>query len=130
MATSELRQRIEAALALPDQPGRGDVNYDPDCFDPWEHVIMGIDGSYSSAMDQLFMEVMILASKHDMGDRCSTDPAAELVAYILSGHGMLEYGTSPRVGWPAPEIEDLWVPLIDKWAMYYRITWRTADDPD
>lgn len=101
-----------------------DAQSHTEVFDPWNDVIEGIYGSYSSESD----EIMIAALKA-VRDRTTFEFVkergfvAEFVLYVLSGHGLTEYGTSPRGGWIEPSIKDLWQPLIDKWESYANIMW-------
>lgn len=124
---NEFRARLERALAKPLPVDS--LSISTDNFDPWEDVIEGIHGSYAEASDELF-----IAALESVRDRKTFDFidqrgfAGELALYVLSGHGLTEYGTSPRGGWARPEIEDLWQPLIDKWKAYARIVWGN-DEP-
>lgn len=103
----------------------------PDCngisieeFDPWSDVIKGIYGGYSSMSDDLMIEALEATRDKrtfDFIDRRGF--AGELALYILAGHGLTDYGTSPRGGWPNHEIKDLWQDLIDKWKAYAAIMW-------
>lgn len=118
------REKLEAALAKPDQY---DTVGDPDCFDPWEDVITGIYGSYSSESDDLMLAALCAVRDKETFDFIKRRGfAGEFALYVLAGHGLLEYGMSPRGGWPDHEIADLWQPLIDKWEAYDRIAWPEA----
>ena len=103
---------------------------DPRFFDPWEDVIQGIYGNYSSECDMLFIEALKavrdrktfeLIEKHRF--------SAELVLYILAGHGLTEYGTSPRGSWPDPSLVHLWDALIKKWEAYAAVYWCLIRPP-
>jgi hypothetical protein len=116
------REQLEAALQKPiyglDEPTGTDD------FDPWEDVVQGIHGSYASESDALMVEALKAVrdkATFEFIDRRGF--LGEFALYVLSGHGLLEYGTSPRGGWPAPEIADLWQPLIDKWEAYELAAW-------
>lgn len=108
---SDLRENLKTALSLDD-------------FDPWEDVIHGIFGSYSSESDELMiaaLEAVRDGTTFDLIRRKGF--AAEFALYVLAGHDLLEYGGSPRGGWPSPEIADLWDELIAKWGSYYAAVW-------
>lgn len=118
------REELEAALAKP-TPTKADIG-DMAFFDPWDDVIHGIYGSYSSECDELMLltlkavrdgKTFELMKEHGF--------AAELMLYILAGHGLTEYGTSPRGAWPDHPLRDLWQPLIDKWEAFYAASWPT-----
>lgn len=120
-----LREKLEIALAKP-IPLYASCEGDPEYFDPWEDIIQGIYGDYSSQSDEL----MIAAIKA-VRDKTTFELikdwgfSIEFALYVLAGHGLLNYGTSPRGGWPHHEIEDLWQPLIDKWEAYAEAVWST-----
>lgn len=117
----ESREALEAALALPLPEGRGGFG-SVDCFDPWEHVIHGIYGSYSSESDDLMIEVLEAVRDRKTFELIESKGfAAEFMLYVLAGHQLTDYGTSPRGGWP--EHPDLWQPLIDKWKAYRDVAW-------
>lgn len=118
------RAKLEAALAKPDPEIRGDIG-DSQFFDPWEDVIHGIYGNYSSESDDL-----MIAALRAVRDRSTFEFikqrgfVAEFALYILAGHGLTEYGTSPRGGWPDPEVAGMWQTLIDKWEAYAEVAWQ------
>lgn len=123
---SYFREKLETALAkpLPDDGFIGDL----DCFDPWEDVIHGIYGHYSSQSDELMIEALKAARDKTTFEFIKKRGfVAEFALYVLAGHMLLEYGTSPRGGWPDHEIEDLWQLLIDKWEAYAAIYWGHND---
>ena len=125
--TKNLRQRLEAALAKPTPEHPDDVGYS-ECFYPWEDVIHGIYGGYSGESDDLMIAALMAARDHTTFDLIRERGfAAEFVLYVLAGHGLIEYGTSPRGGWPDHEIEDLWQPLIDKWQAYEKMAWPGSE---
>lgn len=116
-----LRAKLETALAKPHAPPN-EISCDD--FDPWSDVISGIHGSYSEASDDLFIGALIAVRDHTTWDFIKSEGfAGEFVLYVLSGHGYLNYGTSPRGGWWDEELEGLLQPLIDKWSEYARIHW-------
>jgi hypothetical protein len=117
-----IREKLEAALAKPLPDDAGSIH--SEAFDPWHDVIEGISGSYSSESDRLMLaalEAVRDKANFDLIDREGF--VAEFMLYILAGHGLTEYGTSPRGGWADFDIEDLWQPLIDKWTAYAAIVW-------
>lgn len=117
------RQRLEAALAKPDAVERDDIS-DGETFDPWEDVIQGIYGCYSSACDALAIGALKAVRDHkpfEFVDQYGF--AGEFMLYVLAGHGLTNYGTSPRGGWVEEEIKDLWDTLIDKWEKYAAAQW-------
>lgn len=120
-----IRQKLEAALAKPFQDIEAEEPIHPGVFSPWDDIIEGIDGNYSSESDDLMIEALKAVRDHqtfEFIDRRGF--AGEFMLYVLSGHGLLDCGTSPRGGWPAAEIADLWQPLIDKWEGYCKVYWE------
>lgn len=114
------RAKLEAALAKPLPESMDMVS--TEMFDPWHDVIEGIAGSYSEECDTLMIEA--LEAVRDKRPHLWMDErglAAEFALYVLAGHQLTDYGTSPRGGWPDPDIADLWQPLIDKWKAYSEI---------
>lgn len=118
---SELRKSLEAALAKP-LPNK-EEGVHSEVFDPWQDVITGIYGSYSSASDELMIGALEAVRDKTTFDFIKDNFAAEFALYVLAGHGLTEYGTSPRGAWADFAVEDLWQPLIDKWRDYYEIVW-------
>lgn len=118
-----LRRKLEAALTKPVQSSDGFIN--PEEFNPWEDIIQGIYGGYSSECDRLMIAALEAVRDGTTFEFFQTKEgfAGEFMLYVLAGHGMLEYGTSPRGGWPDPSIKDLWQPLIDKWKEYSVSQW-------
>jgi len=117
-----MRQKLEAALQKPLSESADLVH--SEVFDPWEDVITGIYGNYSSESDDLMIEA--LEAVRDKATFAFIDKrgfVAEFILYVLAGHDLIDYGTSPRGGWPSHGIEDLWQPLIDKWRAYAKIVW-------
>lgn len=118
--TIAAREKIKAALAKPvsDNEHHGD-----ECFNPWEDVIDGIYGQYSSQSDALFIAALEAVRDNNTFDFIDeVGFAGELALYILAGHGFLEYGTSPRGGWW--ELGDhLLIRLISKWKRYANAEW-------
>ncbi|TPE53090.1 hypothetical protein [Amaricoccus solimangrovi] len=118
----DTRTKLEVALAKP-LPG-DDAPIDMDEFDPWEDVIHGIYGGYSSESD-----AMMIAALKAVRDKTQAEFmdqwgfAGEFALYVLAGHGLTEYGTSPRYAWPSPEIAGLWDQIIAKWEAFSAIRW-------
>ena len=116
---SALRQRLEAELAKPVE----ELAH-MESFDPWEGIIRGIYGSYSSESDRLMIAALEAIRDKKTFDYIDLEGfAGEFVLYVLAGQQFINYGTSPRGGWPDEAISDLWQPLIDKWREYYRVAW-------
>lgn len=115
------RVKLLAALEMP-SPSNDVIGLD--AFDPWEHVIKGIHGGYARDCDDLMIEALEAVrdgKPFEFMDRRGL--AGELALYILSGHGLTEYGTSPRGAWPDPDVTDLWNQLIAKWKEYAAYVW-------
>lgn len=113
---AELKATLDKPLPTKDDLGVSEF------FNPWDDVIHGIYGGYSSESDDLMIEVMEAVRDRktfDLIDRKGF--AAEFMLYVLAGHGLTEYGGSPRGGWPMHD--DLWQPLIDKWKAYRAVAW-------
>lgn len=126
--TTELRERLESALAKPSAE-IGDI-IDGGFFSPWEDVFPSIYGHYSSASDALMIDALIaVRDKKTFEFIDERGFVGEFALYILAGHGLIEYGTSPRGGWPDYSIEELWQPLIDKWVEYYEAVWGRPYQP-
>ncbi len=119
---TDIRKELERVLAkpLPDD----DQTIHLDAFDPWEDVIHGIYGCYSSESDEVMIATLKAVRNRTTFDLIKERGfIVEFMLYILAGHGLTEYGTSPRGGWPDHDIEDLWQPLIDKWEAYAQRVW-------
>lgn len=122
MSDVTIRAKIEKALAKP-LPERGGMVH-MEVFDPWGDIINGIHGGYSSDSDDL-----MIGALEAVRDRATFEFiekhgfVGEFMLYVLSGHGLTEYGTSPRGAWADFDIADLWQPLIDKWRGYADIVW-------
>lgn len=81
-------------------------------------------GSYSSDSDDLMIDALkAVRDKVTFDFIKERGFIGEFALYVLSGHGLTNYGTSPRGGWPDEEIADLWQALIDKWEAYAKIMW-------
>lgn len=118
------RETIAAALAKPVPEHESDVG-DMAFFDPWTDVIEGIYGSYSSESDELMIGALKAARDHTTFEFIKAKGfAGEFALYVLAGHNLLEYGTSPRGGWPDPIAADSWQALIDKWEVYAAVCWK------
>jgi len=121
---SDMRGKLKAALDKP-LPEDGQSVHD-EVFDPWSDVIEGIYGSYSSESDDLMIGALKAVRDKTTFDFIRDQGfAGEFALYVLAGHRMTEYGTSPRGAWADFAIEDLWQPLIDKWEAYAKIVWSS-----
>ena len=119
--SADLREKLQAALSKP-QAGQDAVSCDD--FDPWGDVIEGIYGGYSEQSDALFIAALLAVRDKTTFDFIRENGfAGEFVLYVLAGHGLLNYGTSPRGGWWDESLEGLLQPLIDKWSEYASIQW-------
>lgn len=117
------REDLELALAKP--LPESDQMVHSEVFDPWDDVLSGIHGSYSSQSDALMIDALEAVRDRKTFDfQKRVGFAAEFALYVLSGHGLTEYGTSPRGAWPDPEFAELWDDLIAKWRAYYEIVWE------
>jgi hypothetical protein len=118
---AEEHAKLQAVLAMPLPATKDDVGV-VGFFDPWEDVIKGIYGNYSSECDDLMIATMEAVRDGKTFDLIKEKGfAAEFMLYVLAGHGLTEYGTSPRGAWP--EHRELWQPLIDKWKAYRAVAW-------
>ncbi len=123
-----VRTKLEAALAKP--LPRDEMDRGIDTFDPWSDVIEGIFGNYSAESDDVMIDALkAVRDKQPFEFIDRRGFLGEFVLYVLAGHGLTEYGTSPRGAWPDFAIEDLWQPLIDKWEAYADIVWPSEDRP-
>ena len=126
---AEHRAGIVAALRKPlppDADHMGVIGHDDQniYFDPWEDIVKGIHGHYSSASDEIVLAAMkAVQNKKPFEFIDQHGFAGEFVLYVLSGHNLLEYGSSPRGGWPAPHVSDLWQEIIEKWEAYCAVVW-------
>ena|ERR1039458_2593736 len=91
---------------------------EPEYFDPWD--IFPIYGSYSSAFDDMALEVLenLLDSKFE-----GEELAHEMFREMLCKMSLCDYGTSPRVCFPTSELKGLLPELIKKWKQYYKLMW-------
>lgn len=124
MTDLTLRDKLLIALAKPIASDRQLLAVRH--FDPWHDILQGIHGSYASESDDLMIGA--LEAIRDRGTFEFIEQhgfIAEFMLYVLSGHGLTDYGTSPRGGWPDHSIEDLWQPMIDKWKAYSDRQWST-----
>jgi hypothetical protein len=120
------RESLVAALDKPLPATHDDIG-DMDCFDPWEDVIKGIHGSYAGECDELMIGALkAVKSKTTFEFIKMHGFAAEFMLYVLSGHGLTDYGTSPRGAWPDHSIEDLWDRLIVKWEAWSALLWKES----
>ena len=121
-----LQQKLEAALAKPLPEDLATAGRDK--FDPWGDVVSGIYGNYNSACDQLYIEALEAVRDSRTYEFVETHGlAGEMVLYVLAGHQLTDYGTSPLGPWPDLDIRHLWQQLIDKWKAYYAIAWPTDE---
>lgn len=123
------RQSLVEALAKPDPIDRDDIG-DGEHFDPWNDVIKGIDGTYLSACDDVFIASLIaVRDQTTFQFLAKYELAGHLVLYTLSGHDLIDYGSSPHGGWPAFLLADLWDSLIEKWQAYSAVRWARSSNP-
>ena len=117
-----LREKIIQAL---EKPNASDAQgFSLDEFDPWGDIVHGIHGSYNSACDEIMLEALkAVRDKTTYAFINDYGLAGEMALYILSGHGLTDYGTSPRVAWPDHTIADLWSVIIYKWERAAEIRW-------
>lgn len=119
---ASLRDRLKAALDKP-LPEKDYVVHS-EVFNPWEDIISGIYGSYAFESDALMIGALEAIRDRNASYYIEQHGfAAEFMFYVLAGHGFLEYGTSPRSGWPNATIVNLWDDLIEKWKAYASIVW-------
>lgn len=119
-----LREKLEVALAKPVATGPNpDIH--SEVFNPWDDVIEGVAGDYSSECDRIMIAALKALMNRDLKAFLASEGlAGEITIYILTGHGFVDYGIGPTGGWPDLDIQDLWGPLIVKWEEYYHETWR------
>ena len=116
------RKALQVALSKP-LTESDDIVHDG-VFDPWEDILSGIHGFYSSESDDLMISAMEAVRDRSTFDFIEERGfAGEFALYVLSGHGMLDCGVSPRGGWPDSSIADLWGDLIAKWQDYAVTQW-------
>lgn len=123
-----VREKLLEALSKPDPASEYDIG-NPDYFDPWEDIISNIYGSYSSKSDDMFiimLEAVRDRTQFEMIEKHGF--SAELILYIFAGHGLTEYGGSPRSAWPDDSISDLWDGLIEKWKIYSKVAWSCEEN--
>lgn len=114
------REKLQAALDKPIAEKR-DMQSCED-FDPWDDVVSNIYGSYAKESDDLMIETLEAVRDGKTFELIEQKGfIIEFMLYVLAGHGLTEYGTSPRGGWP--DQRDLWQPLIDKWKAYRDMAW-------
>lgn len=124
---------LAEVLAKPDASNEEEL-VDPQYFSPWNDLFPRVFGSYSSAMDDVFIDALKVTrggegQPHDRRNifRAKHGDAGELALYILAGHGFTEYGTSPRTAWPDPTVADQWDLLITKWENYCKANFTKVD---
>lgn len=123
---ADLRAKLEHALAKP-LADRGEGPHSEQ-FDPWQDIIVGVHGSYAAEADQLMIDALIAVRDRSTFDFIEQAGfAGELTLYILSGNGLLDYGTSPRGGFWDSDFDGLLQPLIDKWTAYAERIWVDSE---
>jgi hypothetical protein len=116
------REKLVAALQKPVAQSGEILSLDH--FDPWGDVIEGIYGGYAEESDQLMIAALeAVQNGSAFAFAKERGFAGEFMLYVLAGHGMTDYGTSPRGAWPEPAIADLFPPLIDKWKKHSQAQW-------
>lgn len=124
---NSLRSRLRTALEKP-LPEKGNVVHS-DVFNPWEDVVSGIHGFYASQSDDLMIGALEAVRDRTTFEFIERNGfAAEFMFYVLAGHGLLTYGTSPRSGWASAGLNELWDALIEKWKAYAAIVWEQDMD--
>ena len=118
------KQEIEAAKRLREMltrpmPERADMLGCEGEFDPWD-LFPSLYGSYSTEFDKLAIEV--LCDIRD-GLHRRDDLANEMFREVLCTTGFCNYGTSPRVCFPAKEFEAMLPDLIKRWREYANLAW-------
>lgn len=118
---------LAEVLAKPDASNEeelGDSRY----FNPWSDLFPHIYGNYSGVMDELFIDALKAChSRQHQAFHAKYGDMGELALYILAGHGLTEYGTSPRFAWPDLTIADQWPLLITKYENYRKANFTKAD---
>lgn len=121
-----IREKLQAELAKPVPKTSKDI--DSAFFDPWDEIIEGISGSYNSESDRLMIGALEAVRDRTTFKFIAKEGfAGEFMLYVLSGHGLTDYGTSPRGAWPEHEIADLWDELIEKWKAYAAVAYGEED---
>lgn len=117
------RKELEAALSKPLMDSGCGPSVDE--FDPWGDIIKGIYGNYNASCDILFIEALKAVRDGTQREYLNKYQwAGELTLHTLAGHGLTDYGTSPRGAWPDWELKDLWDNLIEKWIHHYELHWE------
>lgn len=124
------RDDLQRVLAKPMTTSADEVGYldeethEPIHFDPWEDVIKGIYGHYAAYSDTLMISALKAVHERTTFEFIKEAGfAGEFALYILAGHGLTEYSTSPRGAWAEPAVADLFPLLIERWETYARIMW-------
>ena len=114
-------QRIREALLKPLPTSDEDIG--DGFFNPWHDVIEGVSGSYASESDVLMIEALTASLERTTFEKIKKHGFVfEFALYVLAGHDLTDYGTSPRGGWPTDE--KLTRDLIEKWKGYYEVVWE------
>lgn len=113
--------KLDALLALPSIPEKGEMFSDGECFVPWD-LLPSLYGTYSSEFDDLALDVLT-----DIRDRTflRTDLAAQMFRELLCTAGFCEYGTSPRVCFASSGFAERLPRLIERWDEYSSIRWKS-----
>lgn len=117
------RENLQKALSKPTP--KNDWEYgQSEFFDPWQDVFPNIDGGYAADCDVLMVSALECVLEHKPFEIIDSHGfAGEFALYVLSGHDLTEYGTSPRGAWPHPSVSDLFPSLIQKWKDCYKAKW-------
>lgn len=117
-------EQLQTALAKPFPRPDGLCEYEGGCFNPWRDVIQGIYGDYNSEADRLMLGALEAVRDSTTFEFIEREGfAGEFMFYVLAGHGLIDYGTSPRGGWFSLDFPELLDPLIEKWQAYSELTW-------
>ena len=92
-------------------------------FDPWD--IFPIYGSYSSAFDCMALGVLENLASSSFEEE---ELAHEIFREMLCNKNLCDYGTSPRLCFPTPELRELLPKLIRMWKEYYELIWGEKYD--
>jgi len=121
-----IRRKLIEAMDKPVAKNQDDR--DEYSFDPWEDIVGGIYGSYSSQSDEYMIITLKAVQEHKTFEAIDEHGfIIEFMLYVLAGKELIDYGGSPRGGWVSFEIEGLWPKLIEKWEEYYKAEWRKND---
>tara|TARA_R100001086_G_scaffold200735_1_gene116953 strand:- start:1890 stop:2582 length:693 start_codon:yes stop_codon:yes gene_type:complete len=116
--------RLREMMLLPDPEDENSIGVEG-TFDPWA-LFPNVYGSYDAAFDVCAVEVLTDILE---GQRRRDDLASDIFREMLCSMGLCEYGTSPRVCFPAPEFRQVLPTLIERWKRYYLTNWGAALTP-